>query len=105
MGNWVFLVDKRDTEALAFAFSGVPDVVLGACLDVAGALAFNGVPVVGVINAGLGSADPVANFGVPSVHNTVFRVRSFESADAFFQYLVVVVIFWANFDVPEFAGV
>ena len=80
-------------------------MVLCAGLGVAGALAPIGVPVVGVINAGLGSADPVANFGVPSVHNTVFRVRSFESADAFFQYLVVVVIFWANFDVPEFAGV
>ena len=84
---------------------GVPNVVLWAGLFVAGALALIGVPVVGVINAGLGSADPVAIFFVPSVHNTVFRVRSFESADAFFQYLVVVVIFWAYVDVPEFAGV
>ena len=80
-------------------------MVILAALSVAGALAPIGVPVVGVINAGLGSADPVAIFFVPSVHNTVFRVRSFESADAFFQYLVVVVIFWAYVDVPEFAGV
>jgi len=105
LGNWVFLVDKRDTEALAFAFSGVPDVVLGACLDVAGALAFNGVPVVGVVFAGLWSANPVALFSVPGVHNSVFGVGGFEGANTFVQILVIVLVHGADSDGFEFAAI
>ena len=105
LGNWVFLVDKRNTEALAFAFSGVPDVVLGACLDVAGALAFYGVPVVGVVFASLWSANPVALFSVPGVHNSVFGVRGFEGADAFVLSLVPVLVHGADSDGLELAAI
>lgn len=103
LGNWVYLVDKRDTEALAFAFSEVPDVVLGACLDVAGALASFCVPVVGVVDASLWSANPVALFSVPGVHSSVSGVRGFEGADAVVLSLVPVIVLGADSDGLELA--
>ena len=90
---------------MAFAFNGVPDVVLGACLDVAGALAFNGVPVVGVVNAGMWSANPVALFSVPGVHNSVFGIGGFEGADTFVQSLVPVLVHGADSDGLELAAI
>ncbi len=86
--------DQRDTEALAHALLAVPDVVDGARLDVAGALAINGVPVEGVIGAGLGSADPLAGVGVPGVNDAgrAISVGGLEGADAFTKLVVPVVV-------------
>jgi hypothetical protein len=58
--NRVDLEDHRNTKALALTVVAVPDEVDLALLDVARALALLGVPVVGFIDAGLGSTDPFA---------------------------------------------
>lgn len=82
------------------AHVAVPDKVLWALLNVASAGAFLIVPVVSVIDTGLGSADPVADFGsgVPGVDDSslLIGVRSTESAKAFLCFLAEVPEFWAR---------
>jgi hypothetical protein len=80
-------------------------VVIGALLDVAGALALDGVPVVGVVFAGLWSASPVAFFCVKGVHNSVLCVRGFKGADACVLLLVPVIARLAGSDGLKLAAI
>ena len=93
-GQGVDLVDGGNAQALAHALLVVPHVVNFASLGVAGALALLGIPVVGVIDASLRGADPVAALGVPGVHNTSLAVSvgSLEGADAGLSLLIPVVV-------------
>ena len=93
-GQGVDLEDGGNAEALAHALAVGPHVVNFASLGVAGALALLGIPVVGVIDASLRGADPVAALGVPGVHNTsgAVSVGSLEGADAGLSFLIPVVV-------------
>lgn len=86
--------DQRNTEAPAHAILAVPEVVDLALLDVAGAFALLSVPVVAVIDAGLGSANPFAGLKVPGVNDTsgTISVRSSEGADTGFEFFIPVVV-------------
>lgn len=87
-------VDQRNTEALAHALFAVPGVVDLALLDKAGTFASLSVPVVGVIDAGLGSANPFAGLNVPGVNDTsgAISVGSSEGTDASTELFVPVVV-------------
>lgn len=100
--------EKRNSEALATALCEVPSEVDLAFLDVAGALAILRVPVVGVIEASLGSADPQAVYEVPGVDNAgcVISPVRFHGTDAFTKFGVKVVIgIFAGVTDSEFASV
>lgn len=102
--KWVFWVHvlERNTWADAHAHVRVPSEVASAFLLEASTLAFISVPVVGVIDAGLRSAHPVANIGigVPGVNDTSIGVGvgGSESAHTFTSLFAEVPAFWASND-------
>lgn len=88
------LDNRRNSRTSAAASILVPEVAFRACLLVAGTLALLGIPVVGVVVAGLRFADVGALFGVPG-HDAASRsvgVRCLEDTFAFLAIPEVVLI-------------